>query len=299
MDIGTLIKVRRKELNMTQEELCAGICEPVTISRIENGKQIPSTEHLKAILERLNLPTQQIICLVPSNTFSNQSQFKEVLDEIDSYFQLSNHKTEVTYQSLVTKISEIECNDIQSKQLKFFLISTIQFSNENFDKNLLIKKTINYIKLSFSDFNEKNIYDRFLTYNEFVLLLLLSVLYYSVGNIDSSGLITSQLIYQIDTHYSFQNNSDIIVKFVLIFIFFTIKSNQYSIALKIGRFTKNQCIKYQQFKYLGNLYEQLSLYTTNIEERNDYINKAYYMYVSTENENGVKRINELKKKLNL
>lgn len=69
LDIGRIIKERRKELNITQEELCDGICEPVTISRIENGKQLPSTNHLKAILERLDLPSEMLISLVPSNTF--------------------------------------------------------------------------------------------------------------------------------------------------------------------------------------------------------------------------------------
>ena len=40
--IGTFIKQRRKELKLTQEQVCSGICDPVTLSRIENGKQTPS-----------------------------------------------------------------------------------------------------------------------------------------------------------------------------------------------------------------------------------------------------------------
>lgn len=40
--IGAFIKQRRKELKLTQEQVCSGICDPVTLSRIENGKQTPS-----------------------------------------------------------------------------------------------------------------------------------------------------------------------------------------------------------------------------------------------------------------
>lgn len=40
--LGDYIRQRRQELNLTQEQVCAGICEPVTLSRFENGRQTPS-----------------------------------------------------------------------------------------------------------------------------------------------------------------------------------------------------------------------------------------------------------------
>lgn len=39
--LGDYIRQRRQELNLTQEQVCAGICEPVTLSRFENGRQPP------------------------------------------------------------------------------------------------------------------------------------------------------------------------------------------------------------------------------------------------------------------
>ncbi len=55
--IGAIIKRRRLELGLTQEQLCEGICEPSTMSRIEKGHQTPTYSKLKALLGRLNLPT--------------------------------------------------------------------------------------------------------------------------------------------------------------------------------------------------------------------------------------------------
>lgn len=46
--IGSIIRKRRQELGLTQEQLCRGICETVTLSRIENGKQTPSRSKLNA-----------------------------------------------------------------------------------------------------------------------------------------------------------------------------------------------------------------------------------------------------------
>lgn len=54
--IGTFIKQRRKELKLTQEQVCSGICDPVTLSRIENGKQAPSKSVISALLQRLGMP---------------------------------------------------------------------------------------------------------------------------------------------------------------------------------------------------------------------------------------------------
>ena len=54
--LGEFIKQRRLELGLTQEQLCEGICEPMTISRIENGRQTPSRNRINALLQRLGLP---------------------------------------------------------------------------------------------------------------------------------------------------------------------------------------------------------------------------------------------------
>ena len=37
--LGEYIRQRRLDLGLTQEQVCAGICESVTLSRFENGKQ--------------------------------------------------------------------------------------------------------------------------------------------------------------------------------------------------------------------------------------------------------------------
>lgn len=56
MTIGEKIKIRRKELNMTQKQLAeaVGITE-ATLSRYENNQRIPSAEILKKIAETLRI----------------------------------------------------------------------------------------------------------------------------------------------------------------------------------------------------------------------------------------------------
>lgn len=50
---GDVIRRNRQALHMTQEELCEGICNAQTLSRIENGKQNPGKEVYKRLMERM------------------------------------------------------------------------------------------------------------------------------------------------------------------------------------------------------------------------------------------------------
>lgn len=65
--IGELIKKRRLELKLTQEQLGEGICEPITISRLENGRQTPSMNKLRVLLQRLDLPEDKYYALISKN----------------------------------------------------------------------------------------------------------------------------------------------------------------------------------------------------------------------------------------
>lgn len=58
--LGDTIRELRKRANITQEELADGICSPVSISRIENGTQMPSGTILDGILQKLGSSTYQL-----------------------------------------------------------------------------------------------------------------------------------------------------------------------------------------------------------------------------------------------
>ena len=51
--LGDTIRELRRKAHLTQEELACGICSPVSVSRIECGRQTPSRAVLDALLERL------------------------------------------------------------------------------------------------------------------------------------------------------------------------------------------------------------------------------------------------------
>ncbi len=293
IDIGRIIKERRKELNITQEELCEGICEPVTISRIENGKQLPSSAHLKAILERLDLPDEMFISLVSPSVFLNQTEFRDIFIDYESFFHLSNHQTTISLEELKKKISKIQCETIQAKQIQFILLTTLSITDNSTNIENLIQKTIEYIKMTIPNFSEDDFSTKILDHIEFSLILLLAILYFN-KNYSSYVKLRNKLMFYADFHFSFSNNSDLIIIFILIFMSFVSESESKTDAYTLGIYAKEQCIKYQKYKYLGNLYEQLYYCSEKDNEKKEYLEKAYYIYTATENENGIQRINNIK-----
>ncbi len=67
---------------MTQEVLADGICSPVSVSRIENGNQMPSGRVLEQLLERLGTGTYQLCNVYYENEC--QASLHRTLEEIDA-----------------------------------------------------------------------------------------------------------------------------------------------------------------------------------------------------------------------
>ena len=58
--LGEAIRDLRRQQHITQEQLAEGICSPITVSRIENGHQMPSKAILDALLSRLHSSVYQL-----------------------------------------------------------------------------------------------------------------------------------------------------------------------------------------------------------------------------------------------
>jgi len=76
--LGEYIRQERLKQGVTQEQLCEGICEPITVSRMENDKQTPSYNRIRAFLQRLSLPDDRYFAVLSEN----ELEIKGLQDEI-------------------------------------------------------------------------------------------------------------------------------------------------------------------------------------------------------------------------
>lgn len=105
ISIGECIRRRRKELKLTQEEVCFGICEVSTLSRIENGRHVPSRSKINALLQRLGLPEERYYALTSPNELEIEALKKEIVG-----FNTSKN-SEMSLKYLQKLISIVEPDD--------------------------------------------------------------------------------------------------------------------------------------------------------------------------------------------
>ena len=100
--LGEIIYHLRKKAGLTQEALADGICSSVSISRIENGNQMPSGKVLEQLLERLGTGTYQLCNVYYENEC--QASLHRTLAEIDAQVSTGNFvQARIALQQLSAK----------------------------------------------------------------------------------------------------------------------------------------------------------------------------------------------------
>lgn len=99
-DMGNFIKKSRKELNITQEELCDGICSISYLSKIENNQIVPNEFYVREIMEKLNVDE-----LVLTNSLKEKDYVFRI---ITAFFYMDHTEIEKIYQ----EIKNIEHNTL-------------------------------------------------------------------------------------------------------------------------------------------------------------------------------------------
>ncbi|MFD2170161.1 helix-turn-helix domain-containing protein [Tumebacillus lipolyticus] len=95
--IGERIKHHRLNRKLSQDELAEGICSRQTISLLENGQHLPSTEFMKKFATKLGIPLHEILV-----DDTKELEVKVQLDIIKVYVETEN------YISAIPLIEELD-----------------------------------------------------------------------------------------------------------------------------------------------------------------------------------------------
>ena len=113
-NLGIIIKELRKKKNMSQSELCHGICSQSQISKIEKGMIYPSSILLYQLSERLGIDPNNIFALTQNKRLKyvenvkyvikdclKQKQYKELYEIVKKEKNLNNFQTKDEKQFLM------------------------------------------------------------------------------------------------------------------------------------------------------------------------------------------------------
>lgn len=106
--LGEYLRQRREDLGLTQAQLCEGICEPITVSRLENGKQVPSYTRIKALLQRLGLPGSRYFALLSRNEENIELLQKELRSDVICFERATAEERPHIREQALAKLEELE-----------------------------------------------------------------------------------------------------------------------------------------------------------------------------------------------
>lgn len=274
--IGEYIKRRRKELGLTQEQVCEGLCDPVTLSRLENGKQTPRRNLLHAILQRLGMPADRYYAISSKNEVEMEALKKEIVAcNIQQNWQEGRQK--------IKQLRELACEQDSITQ-QFILRSEVllgkvdgRYSPEE-QKRLLLQA----IRLTIPQFDLEKIGEFLYTYDEIKIINQIAGTYSLAGRQQKAADLYAQLLSYIYGHYQEVLTSNGMLPTILF---------NYARALDLcGRYAEavchaeqcqNACVKYGHYQYLPGCLAILGECCYNMGEKEKskrYYIQAYYLF---------------------
>ena len=186
--LGDYIRQRRQELNLTQEQVCAGICEPVTLSRFENGRQTPSRTRINAILQRLGLPDDRYYALVTPEELEIEALKKEII----ACNALDSAKEGFSKVEQLEKL--VNTDDNLEKQFILRSKALLGYLDGRYTKEEKLRMLIQAIGLTIPDFDLEIIGSHLYTVDEMKIINQIAGVYSDMGQNKKAADIYYQLL---------------------------------------------------------------------------------------------------------
>lgn len=287
--IGELIRQRRLELGLKQCELCEGICEPVTMSRLESGKQTPGSNKLRMLMQRLGLPEERYYALVSKN----ELRISELQTEIVS--------SNVLHDSLrgLEKIEELEAiaepNDNQVRQFilrsRAILGKLVDGKVEPYLPEEKLEMLSEAIRLTSPYFDIDHIGKGLYCVDEVKVINQIANIYSKQGKREQALQIFVQLIEYIKQHFHNVKQSGGLLPLVSFNYARELDlDGQYEKAIEVAHLGWESCVQYGQYATLPSSIEIIAEcyhFLGDDEKSKDYYKQAYYIYKAIGDSHGL------------
>lgn len=203
--VGETIQQRRLELGLTQEELCAGLCDPATLSRIENGRQTPSRNLLNALFQRLGEPHDRYYTILTSSEAEADALRSEIDGSIVRFQQsLGEEKHQARLDALeqLNKLeSIIEDNDNITRQYILAARATLGKRSGPYSLDTRLNMLLKAIRLTVPRFDLEALDRRLYSFDEAEIISRIAGTYSDAGQHEKAAGIFNQLLTYMREHY--------------------------------------------------------------------------------------------------
>lgn len=280
--LGEYIRQRRLDLGLTQEQVCAGICESITLSRFENGKQTPSRTRINAILQRLGLPDDRYYALVTPEELEIESLKKEIVacnafERVQDGFEK------------IEQLEKIAKPDDHITQ-QFILRSKVLLgqSIERYTKEEQLKMLMRAIQLTSPDFDPDKINERLYTTDELKIINQIGNVYSNLGDNKKAAGIFYQLLKYMKKHFEEATVSSGMLPMTLYNCARVMTLiGDYQDGAQMAEEGRKTCLKYGHYQYLPGciaISAECSHFLSDDEKSLRYYRQAYYLFDALQDE---------------
>lgn len=168
--LGDTIRMTRRSLSITQEQLCDGICSTETLSRMESGRQNPSKEIYELLMERMGRIRDRGYSMLSASDF-------KVLEKMKQFSELISNYNYQQGEEVLKEIKSIIGDTVLDRQFLIRSEGLIDYRLNRISVDQFIKKMEDAITLTIPRYSTISIANWPLNYIEYSILLNMSTAY--------------------------------------------------------------------------------------------------------------------------
>lgn len=279
--IGQYIKKRREELNVNQDALCYGICNRSTLSRIERGRQEPSYQVLKALLQRLGISENRCQILIGPQEFAIVELQREIVaDNVKHDFSAALQKIERLEALFQPEQQPI----LQQFVLRVRALAGYEKDGQHFDYDCPTQRRMlkQALDMTHPNFDLEKIERCLLSIEDMKSLNQIAITYSETGERRFAIRIYEQLM-KYPRNRLFNNEALLTVTPMLCYNFSRLlgRERRYEEELEIAQYGYDISLKYDKARLLGGLLLNMGCALHELgrdEESKEKLIDSYYAY---------------------
>lgn len=290
--LGEYIRQERLKRGITQEQLCAGICEPITVSRMENGKQTPSYSRICAFLQRLGLPDDRYFALLSKNEMEIKVLQDEITADVIRFERATPEKRPSIRTEGLKKLDELErLAEVDERIIQQYILSKKSIFGKPdgpYSPEEQLELLLEALHLTTPDLDLEEINLGLYSLEETSLLNAIACDYAQMGQLKKAIDIYRQLLKYVQKHYS--EMSRYAGKLALIAHNYTRELflvGRYDDAIEIAELGWKACTEYGHYQFLPGLLDLIGgcyFYKGEQEKCKEHYRCAYYIYKAIGND---------------
>lgn len=297
--IGEKIRQRRLALGLTQEELCEGLCEPSTLSRIENGRQTPSRSRANALLQRLGLPNDRYYAILTPK----EAEVDSLQESINTYLeQFEQMLGEDKIQAQKAALNELEKLDMvidddhiirQYILAKRAMLGTVE---KPYDFDTRLDMLLRAIRMTVPGFDPQMMDGHLYSLDETEIINQIGTVYSLNGQNKKAAGIFSQLLSYVERHYEDVTRPS---RYLSLISYNYARElcllGYYQKAIEVAEVGRISCLKYGYCQFLPGLLTIMAecwYFLKETEKSKERYLQAYYLYQEIGHASGSAMVSE-------